>query len=101
VEEMRLLRFRWGNNEYGIPVEDLAGVVEWPMNGPAKSDPPIPILGLQAGIRIGNNKQALILNDQGVEIALIVDEVLEIAELADTVATIGLQACFRIWRFDD
>lgn len=38
VDDIRLLRFRWEDKEYGVPVEDVIGITQWTwVNGLAVS----------------------------------------------------------------
>jgi chemotaxis signal transduction protein len=110
VEDIRMLRFRWEDKEYGIAMEDVIGITNWTWvnsaTNPVEQDQknnspgnPIPILCMQGGFINGKNKQAVIVNGHGVEIVLIVDEVLTVSKLTDEVVVGITQASFKIWQF--
>lgn len=112
MNETQLLIFRWGAKEYGVSAEDVIGVagntwmnrlavlgcVEEIINQQGKS---IRILDVPAGIKTEDKKLALLMHSNGVQIVIMVDEVIKITGLADvnelvlgtTIATI------RIWQF--
>lgn len=89
MDEIRLLIFRRGAEEYGVPVDDVIGIigdkrvnrlviprcVEKMINLQGK---PIPIQEMGTGLITGDNKLTLIIHSNGAEIAIIVDEVIKV-----------------------
>lgn len=112
MDDIRLLQFRWETKEYGVAVKDVIGITgrSW-VNGLANSGDveriinsqgkPIPILCMQAGFEPGDNKHAIIMHANGIQIVLIVDEIIKITELMDEVVLGATQASFKLWQFTD
>ena len=81
MDNIRLLRFRWQTKEYGVLVKDIIGIARWSwLNGLANYGKPTPLLGVREDLYTGDNKYAIIMNVNGIEMALIVDDIMEITE---------------------
>ena len=105
MEETKLLIFRWGNKKYGIPVEDVSGIIS--NAGPnglsifEKVKKPIhlqgePVLGCNGEAR----KSAIITHATGVQILIIVDEVLEESKMMNLDSQLGATVVpLQIWKF--
>jgi chemotaxis signal transduction protein len=109
MEETRLLLFCLKSEEYGVPVEDVSGIVRGAgINelSPRRSEEShglqdrIPVLDAWEGLTIGAGKTALILNFNGIQVALVVDEVTKEVKLEENAlksATIGI---FTLWKIN-
>lgn len=107
MDEKRLLLFRWGSEEFGVPVEDVTGVVRgMKINGPAQKgaqgamqeDGAILALDSRAGLEAGEEKTAIILHVKGIQMALIVDEAIREEKLPQSVVRKLTKASFAIWK---
>ena len=114
MADTQLLIFRWRGEEYGVPVEDIIGVtgkiwvdmlsipryVEEIINIKGKL---LPVMDVRAGLKAGDNKLELIMQSNGVQFAIMVDEVVKVTgvhqsnELLPGVAI----ATFKIWQFEN
>jgi len=109
MDELQILIFRWGIEEYGISVEDVGGVIKktWggsrmvaaEINGGEKPQgTTIPILGSLIGSDDVYDKHAILMHCNGVHIALIVDEVIRVTGLDHGKQAAGASVgTFRIW----
>jgi hypothetical protein len=76
--EKQLLIFRCGGETYGVPVEEVIGIIPNP----------------------GTNGLAVITNTNGVQIMIIVDEVIEEKKLIGNESELEvLVASLQIWKF--
>jgi len=76
--EKQLLIFRCGGETYGVPVEEVIGIIS----------------------NIGMNGLAVITNTNGVQIMIIVDEVIEEKKLIGNESELDvLVASLQIWKF--
>lgn len=111
MEEKQLLIFRCGTEKYGVPVEDVRGIISntgingLSIVGKVAGTIPVqgnssPISGVDVGLATGENKSGIITDVNGVQILIIVDEVIQEkklmgADLESDVTVVPLQ----IWKF--
>jgi len=96
-----LLQFRWLTKKYGVPLKDVIGITGWSwVNDMIKSGNSIPILGMQADVEPGENKFAIVMYANGIEIILIVDEVIKITRSMNEGITCATRDSFKIWQFE-
>lgn len=111
MEEKQLLIFRMGTEKYGIPVNEVSGIISnVGMHGLSilgNLEGSIHLQGNQiqnsdmgVGFKAGKKKQAIIANTNGVQILLIVDEVIQekkvIRHPSELKATVD---SLQIWKF--
>jgi chemotaxis signal transduction protein len=101
MTETRLLIFRCGGEEYGVYIENVTGVIggaEEQAVGKA-----IPAMDTCTAFNNRDNKPVIIMNSSGVQIALLVDEVLTVMRLAQENEAAGGStiADFKIWQLGD
>lgn len=78
MEERQLLIFRCEGKTYGVPVEDVIGIIS----------------------NAGTNGLAIIANANGVQIMIIVDEVIQEKKLVHNEAVLDATvAVLQIWKF--
>ena len=113
MNDTQLLIFRWRGEEYGVPVEDVIGVtgniwidllaipryVEEIINIQGKL---LPVLDVRAGLKAGNNKLELIMQSNGVQFAIMVDEVVKVTGVDNVNGPLAgtAIATFKIWQFE-
>jgi len=110
MEEKQLLVFRCGDDEYGIPVEDVCEVIgdAWlnglpvlgiPENGRNLWSRPISIMKLYAGRKKGNHNRIIVTQSNGIQFAILVDEVLRVikAPVSGGPTPYPNIANFKIW----
>jgi hypothetical protein len=103
IDDKELLCFRWGQHEYGVAVENVVGIIKAPqLNEPTNiKDNPFAVLGVQVGHESGPGQQAILLNNDGIGIVLIVDEVLKVGETGRNLAQVVKPVSLTIWKFDE
>lgn len=113
MEETQLLVFRWGVERYGVPVQLVNGIL-YNMQAVGMSmsrstegalhlqGMPNPLADRSAGFETKDNQRAILLHSNGVQIVLIVDEVIKEIRLIDgDEAEIGATiAPFQLWKLD-
>lgn len=111
MEGTQLLIFRCGTEKYGVSVEDVKGIVsntginELPIvvNGAGTiplQGKSIPILGVDVGLTNGQNNSRIITYVNGVQILIIVDEVIQEKSLMDTELELDVTVVpLQIWKF--
>lgn len=112
MDEKGLLMFRCGEKEYGVPVENVIGIIgdryDNPLPIPKEEEQvinlqgeSIPILNMQADLPVGSNKLTLLMTSNDVQIAIMIDEVIKVIEksnINDSVSGTNI-ATFKIWQF--
>jgi chemotaxis signal transduction protein len=114
MEERQLLVFRCGDKEYGIPVEDVCEVVgnAWlngfpllgiPENNRKIWNKPLSVLKFPSDSRKKTNSQIIVIQSNGFQMALLVDEVIRVMKYPSGVDPAGdtTVASFKIWRLSD
>jgi len=111
MKEKQVLVFRWGPEKYGVPVENVSGIISnADVNGQSIFGNPegtIPLQGqpntnsdLDIGFKAGETKSAIITHANGVPVLIIVDEVIQEKNLSsidpEFDATV---ASLQIWKF--
>lgn len=111
MEEKQLLIFRWGAEKYGVPVEDVSGIisnagangrlifgnVEGSIHLQGKS---IANLDVDVGFKAGEKKSAIITYTNGIQILIIVDEVIQEKKLISIAPELDATvASLQIWKF--
>ena len=115
MNESQLLLFRCGGKEYGIPAENVVGIIDRSghYNLSAHNsddaadeilDKPLLVMGGPDDFSASVTKVAIMLMDHNVEMTLIVDEIVEIVDLlhTDEIAGVmdGLSVIpFKVWQF--
>lgn len=93
MDETRLLIFRWGAEKYGVSVDDVGGVIgrnrtlersdsedeSAPLDYQEKI---IPVLPMRSSVSNNENKRTIIMNSNGIQIGILVDEVVGVMRLA-------------------
>jgi len=89
MEEKQLLIFRCGNGMCGVSVEDVSGIISHAgsilgdIEGSVPmQDKPIPISDSDIDRKAGTNKSVIIINSNGVQLLIIVDEIIQEKKLA-------------------
>jgi len=111
MDEARLLIFRWGAKEYGISVAAEIGVIgktsvnrrtisEHVEESSSLQGRPIPILDVDVDFKTEDNKFAIIIQSNGVQFAIMVDEVIKVIEVPNSNEELsGAEtATFKIWQ---
>jgi hypothetical protein len=103
IDDKELLCFRWGQHEYGVAVENVVGMIKAPqLNEPTNIEvAPIAVLGVQVAHKSGPGQQAILLNNDGIGIVLIVDEVLKVGEISRNLAQVAKPTSLTIWKFTE
>jgi len=110
MEDKQLLVFRCGDNEYGVPVDDVCEVIGdvWlngepvlgiPDNGRSLRNKPISILKLYPGGKRADHNRIIVIQSRGIQIAILVDEIIKVINMpitADAGPTVNV-ASFQIW----
>lgn len=89
MDEASLLRFRWGGKEYGVPVGGIQGIIgkagalfcqdeEARKGGTNPAQEAIPVVEFPARPTAMDSKSVVLLQANGVQIGLIVDEIIGI-----------------------
>jgi chemotaxis signal transduction protein len=98
MDETRLLIFRCGGEEYGVLIEDVAGVI----GGAKESEMSKASPAVDAAIPCNNRegKSVIFMNSGGVQIALLVDEIITVMKLRQADEAVGdtTIADFKVWR---
>ena len=107
MEEKPLLMFREGKEIYGVPIEDVSGIISnaginrLSMFGNVEGsihlqDKSIPILDMDIGLK----KSAIITHVDGVQILIIADEVIHERKLLSTESELDVtKVPLQIWKF--
>jgi chemotaxis signal transduction protein len=92
MDETRLLIFRWGAEKYGVSVEDVGGVIGRSRTLERSDDEAesaldyqekiIPVLPMRSSISNNESKRTIIMNSNGIQIGILVDEVVGVMRLA-------------------
>jgi|GEM_PF-2450675 len=111
MEERQLLIFRCGAERYGVPVEDVSGIISNAgQNGLSifgniegaihLQGKPVPTSDMDVGFKAGENKSAIITHANGVQLLIIVDEVIQERKITSTDSELDATiASFQIWKF--
>lgn len=92
MDKIRLLIFRWGNEEYGVPVESIDGV--YPMWYGKSSHCQKEIFEGESEL----HKQVLLMQADHVAVSLVVDQVIRMMDLDYGSQLPGINVgVFRIW----
>lgn len=95
MEETQLLIFRSGSEKYGIPIEDVSGIIA---NAGVNGLSMVGELERAVDTQSGEKKSAIIAHMNGVQILIIVDEIIQERKLvsreAESDATI---TSLQIW----
>jgi len=111
MDEVALLTFRLGTTEYGVPLDAISGVacttidIQPTITGfiqerTQQRTSPIPIFEMHTKSNDITKKLAIILNIKETQIALLVDEILQVKELGKNNDPAASLTSFNIWRFD-
>lgn len=102
MDDAQLLLFRWGTEEYGVSTAKVAAVTGkvWINRPPLPAVDEDDLGGLTKNIPIvcqdGDNQRMIIMHANGIQIALIVDEVTGV--VSQNAAAAATAATFKIWR---
>lgn len=111
MEETKLIIFRWGAEEYGIPVENVSGIisnagtnglsifenVEGAIHLQGK---PIPISDMDGSFNAGGKMSAIIIHLNGIQILITADEVIQERTLMSTESELDATIVpLQIWKF--
>ena len=111
MEETQLLIFRCGAEKYGVPVKDVSGIISNAgTNGLSifqnveesihSQGEPVPISDVDVGFTAGENKSAIITHASGVQILIIVDEVIQERKISSPDSKLDATiASLQIWKF--
>jgi chemotaxis signal transduction protein len=106
----KLLKLRWSSEEYGVPVNDVSGIIRnaWASPLPISQNykacctspgGPLPLIGPDIRNTDWGHKRTVIMHSNGIQMALIVDQILDVIGLNEGDAKHGAQkATFKIWR---
>jgi len=113
MDENCILRFRWSGKEYGVPAGDVQGIIgkagaislpsdDTQISNITLAQAAIPVLEYPTWSMRINEKSLILLHSNGVQVGLIVDEVIDVTtqSLAEQSGTIH-KARFEIWRVSD
>lgn len=111
MDEVVLLTFRWGATEYGVLLDAISGVacnsldIQPIITGGIQErtqqhTSSIPIFEMNTKSTNITKKFAIILNIKETQLALLVDEVLQVKEFEKDTASAASLASLNIWRFD-
>jgi chemotaxis signal transduction protein len=103
MQTKRLLTFRWCGKEYGIAVEDVLGIstcsldtcqpLSWEAWQKTENR------GAEDSWQEDGNKRVLLVNTGGLQIGLIIDEIVAVVDFDTLLLTENRGAALQLWNF--
>lgn len=108
MEEKPLLLFRGGTEIYGVPIDDVSGIISnagingLSMFGNVEASIPLQDKSIpNPDMDVGLKKSAIITHVNGVQILIIVDEVIQERKLVNTGSELDARIVpLQIWKFN-
>ncbi|SEO97451.1 hypothetical protein [Propionispora vibrioides] len=97
----RIVVFRLGNQQYGTISAAVGGMTSQVQDVQALRSNCIPVIKIQTELTDSAGQQALLLNSHGLQVALLVDEVIKVEDLQGTEPVQEPAGIFRIWRISE
>lgn len=94
----RIVVFRLGNQYYGTVSTAVSGMASQVQDIQALRSNCIPLMKIQTGHTDFDGRQALLLSSYGVQVALLVDEVIKVEDVREIKQLQEPAGVFHIWR---
>lgn len=94
----RIVVFRLGSQQYGTVSAAVGGMASQVQDVQTLRSNLIPVIKIQTGLADSAGKQALLLHSHGLQVALMVDEVIRVDDVKGTKQSQEPGGTFHIWR---